>query len=65
MKRKLIISLLFFFIFALVFIFAYVLQYDYVRGRTGEHCYPIKEKHGNIKYPLYYKTLEECLNSLK
>lgn len=36
----------------------------YVRGVFGSKCYQAKEKHGNIQYPLYYKTYEECIESI-
>jgi len=36
----------------------------YIRGKYGEHCYTIKNKHPNIKHPIYFSSLQDCLNSL-
>lgn len=37
---------------------------DYTRGKFGDKCYPKGEEHGNIKYRLYYTSLEDCESSL-
>lgn len=37
---------------------------EYVRGEYGKKCYITGSQHGNIKYPIYYDTLAECLKSL-
>lgn len=36
-------------------------QNPYVRGRDGNHCYVRGQQNKNIKYPIYYKTLADCL----
>ena len=37
---------------------------EYVRGKFGEKCYHIGSEHGNIKYPIFYPSLDDCLKSL-
>lgn len=49
---------------------SFVLSYariggDFVRGKYGGKCYIVGSEHGNIEYPVYYDTVEECLESLK
>ena len=39
--------------------------YPYVAGKTGTRCYRSGYEHGNIKYHIYFKTLEECENYVK
>lgn len=36
----------------------------YVRGKYGKHCYTVKNMHPNIKRPIYFNSLNNCLNSL-
>lgn len=36
----------------------------FVRGIFGDKCYARGSEHGNIKHPLYFDTLDECLDSL-
>lgn len=40
-------------------------DYSFVKGKYGHKCYAVGSEHGNIEYKVYFKTLEECLNSLK
>ena len=35
-------------------------EYPFVAGRTGKKCYTSDNYHGNIRYHVYFKTLEEC-----
>lgn len=38
-------------------------HYPYVSGKFGIICYKREQKsHGNIKYHIYWKTLEQCQN---
>lgn len=37
---------------------------EYVRGKFGSKCYHIGNEHKGIKYPIYYKALSDCLDSL-
>lgn len=37
---------------------------NFVRGKHGSKCYMEGTEHGNIRMPIYFETLEECLKSL-
>lgn len=37
---------------------------NFIRGQYGKKCYMVGSEHGNIKYPIYFETLDECLKSL-
>lgn len=39
-------------------------QTEFVRGKYGSQCYREEKAHGNIEYPVYYESREECKNSL-
>lgn len=40
-------------------------QLEYVRGQHGDICYLRDFANKNIKYPLYFRTIDECVASLK
>lgn len=42
----------------------YGTHFKYVKGRYGNVCYENGHSSGNIKYPVYFKTLEECAATL-
>lgn len=52
----------------IIFVIAYmVLGYKtqtYVRGKYGKHCYTVQNQNKNIKHPIYFKSLQECLETL-
>lgn len=35
-------------------------MYPYTAGKTGIYCYKTGNAHGNTRYHIYFKTLEEC-----
>ena len=37
----------------------------YIRGTYGTKCYVEEQAHEGIKKPLYFNSIEECLDSLK
>jgi hypothetical protein len=37
---------------------------NFVKGQYGHKCYLSGTEHGNIKYKIYFETLDECLKSL-
>ena len=48
------------------FMFLYAFGYDqdlvtYIKSRHGEKCYLEGQEHGNIKYPIEFKSLEDCI----
>lgn len=36
----------------------------FVRGKYGSKCYTVKNMNKNIKYPIYFNSLHECLVTL-
>lgn len=38
---------------------------EFVRGKYGAKCYIRGTEHANIKYPIYFDTLDDCLKSLQ
>lgn len=38
---------------------------SFIRGEFGVKCYINGSEHGNIKYPIFFDSLEDCLASLK
>lgn len=32
----------------------------YVAGKYGSLCYLVGNEHGNIKYPIYFNSLDKC-----
>lgn len=40
-------------------------QYQFVRGQYGNYCYPAEEYPKYLKYLIKFKTLKECLESIK
>jgi hypothetical protein len=39
-------------------------SYQYVRGRYGKICYIKGHESKEIRYPVYFKTLDDCKNSI-
>lgn len=39
-----------------------ILDYDWVAGKYGSKCYSVRSVNKNIKYHVYFKTEEECLD---
>lgn len=39
-------------------------RHTYVKGKYGQKCYTIENMNRNIKYPIYFDSLEDCLNTL-
>lgn len=48
-----------------VFLLASDSKMVWVRGEYGKRCYEKGEEHKNIKYPVLFETLEDCLESIK
>lgn len=52
-----------------VFIIAAILLYkdktwNFEKGKFGKKCYPFAQADKNIKYPLYFDTMENCQKTL-
>lgn len=37
----------------------------YICGEYGKYCYEQGKEHKNIRYPVKFNTLEDCLNYIK
>lgn len=37
----------------------------YVRGVYGNRCYPLHMANLNIRYPVYFNNLDDCVKTLK
>ena len=61
---QIIVSILLAVIFMIVANIAYGFYLSnnqkWLAGKTGTHCYSRNNGHGNIKYNVYFETLEEC-----
>lgn len=65
-EQKLAVALLIMgaILFGAFFIAQAVGKGEFVRGRYGTKCYITGSEHGNIEYPIYFDTVDECLRSL-
>lgn len=53
-------------VLGLLVMFAFAKQTtSYLKGKYGQKCYISGSEHKNIKYPIYYDTLDDCLASFK
>lgn len=49
----------------------YAIGYDvevsikYISGKYGTKCYPEGQAHGNIKYPVEFDNIEDCLEYVR
>ena len=37
--------------------------YPYTAGKTGIHCYETENPHGNIKYHIFFRSKQACLDT--
>lgn len=54
-------------IFTVIFIAALFLTqsyyFTYVKGQYGHYCYTANKVNKNIKHPVYFSSLQNCMNS--
>ena len=65
MNKKFTLALILGFILGMALFTAKAMSDDvFIKGEYGHKCYIKGTAHGNIEYPIYYKTVEDCLKSL-
>lgn len=63
--KKLLLAIIIVLICFGIGLFSFARRDGFIRGQYGRKCYNVGSEHGNIKYPVYFETLEECLDSLQ
>lgn len=38
---------------------------EFLKGKYGHKCYMRGSEHGNIEYPIFFESVDDCLKSIK